>query len=347
MCFARFLRRKVIFRFKERVFLCIFVIITALLFNYTGNSFFVTASEGSREVVVCGDIVGVKIDMAGVMVLGLSSFPSEGGRAEPAADILKPGDMLLYADERELSSKEALMTAVEESEGKPVSLTLNRNGRSLSLSVTPALSADGGYKLGIWIRDSTQGLGTLTFYDKETGSFGALGHGITDVDTGKLMSVSGGEICSAKVGTVIKGKEGSPGEILGEINFDNKLGDVSENNKLGIYGNISEDFKGGKTYKVGKRSEVKTGEAYILSGISGEVKRYSVKIEGIIPFTSESSKCMTIRITDEELLGLSGGIIQGMSGSPIIQNDKIIGAVTHVFLNNPERGYGIFIENML
>ncbi|MCD7905933.1 MAG: SpoIVB peptidase [Clostridiales bacterium] len=319
-----------------------------MLINYTGNSFSVTAaSDGSREVVVCGDIIGVKIDMKGVMVLGLSSFPTEEGRAEPAADILKPGDMLLYAGNRELSTKEALMEAVEESGGEPLSLAVSRNGKSINLSVTPVLSAEGGYKLGIWIRDSTQGLGTLTFYDKETGRFGALGHGITDVDTGKLMTVSGGEICSAQIGTVVKEKKGSPGEILGEIDFDSGLGEISDNNKLGIYGSISETYKGGKVYKVGKRREVHTGEAYILSGIDGEVKKYSVKIENIIPFTSESSKCMTVRITDERLLNLSGGIIQGMSGSPIIQNDKIIGAVTHVFLNNPEKGYGIFIENML
>ncbi|MCD8158246.1 MAG: SpoIVB peptidase [Clostridiales bacterium] len=305
------------------------------------------AYEGERKVAVCGDIVGVKIDMEGVMVLGLSSFQSKEGRAEPAADILKPGDILLYADNIKLSSKERLMEAMEKSRGEPLTLTVSRNNRNISLSVTPELSEEGGYKLGIWIRDSTQGLGTLTFYDKETGRFGALGHGITDVDTGKIMSVSRGKICSAEIGTIVKGKKGSPGEILGDINFDNCLGEISENNKLGIYGNIYGGYKGGKTYKIGRKSEIHTGEAYILSGIDGTVKKYSVKIENIIPFSAESSKCMTIKITDEKLLDLSGGIIQGMSGSPIIQNDKIIGAVTHVFLNNPERGYGIFIENML
>ncbi|MCD7855289.1 MAG: SpoIVB peptidase [Clostridiales bacterium] len=334
--------------FKKRIFLFLFIIVSVLGAVYTESYFSVSAAYADRrELMVSGEVVGVKIDMDGVMVLGVGSVACSGGSKEPSAGVFKAGDYLLYANDEKIENKEGLMKAVEESSGEEIAFGVLRGGKELNINVPPCLSAEGDYKLGIWVRDSTQGLGTLTFYDPESQRIGALGHGITDVDTGKLASVSGGEICRANIGAIVKGKKGTAGEMLGDIDFNDKLGTVEENVKAGVFGTAQSNKISGKMYPVGSKNEIRIGEAEILSGVSGEVREYSAVIEGFNPFSGDSSKCMVIKITDEELISKTGGIIQGMSGSPIIQDGKIIGAVTHVFLNNPQKGYGIFIENML
>lgn len=336
MRFAVFLRKNKIF--------AVFVIMLLLAGIYTGDvkrSSDVFASEKDvKRVEVSGRIVGVKIMMDGVMVLAAEEGNISG--------VFKAGDIIMSADGKNLSSKEDLINAVKNSGGKEMSFTFKRNGSERSCVASPHIDGEGNYKLGLWVRDSTQGLGTMTFYDKDTGKFGALGHGITDVDTDKLIDVSEGEICESKVTAVVKGKSGTPGELIGDLLYYKKLGDIEENKKTGIFGKASPEISGGESLEVGKKSQVKIGEAYILSGVLGDgVKPYSINVEGINRFAGDSSKSMIIKITDKRLTRTTGGIIQGMSGSPIIQNGRLIGAVTHVFLGNPEKGYGIFIENMM
>lgn len=334
--------------FRKKAFIFLFIIVSVFAAVYTESNFLVSAaSRSGHELIVSGEVVGLKIDMEGVMVLGVGPVACQGGSSEPAAGVFKAGDLLLYAGNKRIYNKEGLMAAIEASGGKELEFSALRGGKETLIKAAPCLSAEGEYKLGIWVRDSTQGLGTLTFYDPQSGRLGALGHGITDVDTGKLIAAGGGGIYSAKVGAIVKGKKGTAGEMLGEIDFENKLGSVEENTKLGVFGSADGEGLVGRKYEVGYKNEVCIGQAQILSDVGGEIKEYDAVIESVNPFSGESSKCMVIRITDEELLNLTGGIIQGMSGSPILQNGKIVGAVTHVFLNNPEKGYGIFIENML
>lgn len=350
MNFADFFCKK---RSFKKLITVVFILISicTLGFNYTKISFEDVYADTSLnipdEVVVDGNIVGIKIDMEGIMVLGITGVDTENGIVQPVKGVLKEGDYLLSAGGIRLGEKEDLIEAVDKSKGQAIDFEIKRNGKIIRSSAAPVMGIDGIYRLGIWVRDSTQGLGTLTFYEPESGKFGALGHGITDVDTGKLMSVQEGILCRADITAIVKGKKGDPGELIGELKFDERLGNVTDNNKMGVFGEGLDGLKGDKIYKIGGRSSVKIGQAYIISGISGHPEKYTAEIDGINRMAGDSSKCMTIRITDKRLLEKTGGIIQGMSGSPIIQNDKIIGAVTHVFLNDPQRGYGIFIENML
>ena len=220
----------------------------------------------------------------------------------------------------------------------------------MKIDITPFKAVDGN-RLGVWVRDSTQGLGTVTYYDKSSRSFAALGHGIYDVDTGSLMTVREGFLTRAEVTGIKKGEKRNPGEVMGTLFKDDELGDVLKNTECGLYGEIKEygiNVLEDKTLPIGLRYEVKEGEAFILSDlIDVEKREYSINIESINRYGGRQDKSLLITITDERLLDKTGGIIQGMSGSPIIQDGKLVGAVTHVLVNDPTRGYGIFIENML
>ncbi len=343
MRFAVFLRKNKLFAF--------FVIMVMFVIIYTGDiktySGVFASEKDTKTVEVSGKIVGVRIFMDGVMVL--ASGQTEDGKSNGSSQSnFRAGDIITSADGKSINNKEDLINAVKNSGGKEMRFTFKRNGNERSCTAAPQKDAEGNYRLGLWIRDSTQGLGTLTFYDRDTGRFGALGHGITDVDTDKLINVSEGEICDAEITAVVKGKSGTPGELIGDLLYYSKLGDIRENKKTGIYGTTSEKLSQGESLEVGSKNQVRMGEAYILSEVLGDgVKAYSIKIEGINRFAGDSSKGIIIRITDKRLIDSTGGIIQGMSGSPIVQEGRLIGAVTHVFLGNPERGYGIFIENML
>ena len=212
------------------------------------------------------------------------------------------------------------------------------------------LAKDGTYKMGMWVREDTQGIGTMTYITKN-GGFGALGHGITDADTGTLMNLSGGELYHTEILDIIKGEKGAPGELEGYINMvaDNCIGMIEKNTGLGIFGTLSEDadfLKNKDFLPVGFKQEIKKGEAFIYSNIEGKTEKYAINIEEI-KMSSTDNRGMVIRVTDEKLLSLTGGIVQGMSGSPIVQDGKLIGAVTHVLVDDPTRGYGAFVENML
>jgi len=301
------------------------------------------------KVIPCGRTVGVKIETDGIMVLGLGEVESVTGEDyAPCGGKIHPGDILFKANGVELSDKETLIEVVENSTGT-VRFEGMRNEKSFTADVLPVYDGQSGKrKVGMWVRDSTQGIGTVTYIDKNTGKFAALGHGITDVDTKQIMKVKTGEIMNSSVSAVKKGEEGTPGELLGEISGGEVIGKVYENNEHGIFGICDKDFFSGEEMPIALQNEIVEGKAYILANIDGEnVEKFEVNIESVNRYNTDNSKGMVIEITDKNLISKTNGIVQGMSGSPIIQNGKLIGAVTHVFVRNPLKGYGIFIENMI
>ena len=305
-----------------------------------------------RYVTPCGTPVGVYLKSDGVMVIGTGEIINEAGNAvEPAFGILKSGDYIESVNGLELETKDDLIKAVNACNGETVHMVVRRNDNLLNVEVEPVQTTDGSYKLGAWVRDDTQGIGTMTYVTPE-GSFGALGHGISDSDTGQMVAAEGGELYETEILEIKKGENGNPGVMSGVIYYSpgTKLGEVNNNTDEGIFGIVNAEFRSqmeSDPIPVGFRQDVKKGAAVIRSSVSGEVKDYAVEIQRVDHASLQKNKGMTIKVVDEELLELTGGIVQGMSGSPIIQDGKLVGAVTHVLVNDPTRGYGIFIENML
>ncbi len=306
-----------------------------------------------REKVYAGGIpIGIYLETNGVLVVGTGAVETADGKScIPAENVVMAGDYITAANGTPLNTKEELVSCINQSEGHAVLLDIQRDGKSLQLQVTPVQTKEAEYKAGIWVRNDTQGIGTLTYVDQE-GNFGALGHGISDVDTGSLMEISDGLLYNAEVISIVKGTQGQPGELAGVIHYSDgyRIGRITENTKKGIYGTITgfpllaEHLD---LYEIGYRQEVQTGPAVIISMVDGVRKEFDIEIQELRYNVKEENKGMILKVTDEELLDLTGGIVQGMSGSPIIQNGRLIGAVTHVFVNDPTKGYGIFIENML
>lgn len=297
--------------------------------------------------------VGIMIKTNGLLVLGTGIVNgADGLNYEPALNIVKTGDYIQEINGKKIQDKESFIQKIQESCGEQVELTIVRKEEKIKVRIQPFRTVDGEYKLGIWIRDDTQGIGTLTYINKE-GEFGALGHGITDTDTGVLMNVLKGNIYKANILQIIKGEIGTPGELVGSISKKETsiYGKVFKNTNQGIFGqwNYSENMgnKDQTWFPIGYKQEVKKGKAFIQCQLEDQMELYEIEIEQIELNSNRDSKGMVIHITDPKLLNLTNGIIQGMSGSPIIQDEKIIGAVTHVFVQDSTRGYGIFIENML
>lgn len=307
------------------------------------------------SVIPGGQSVGVKLSTKGAMIVGISQVAGVDGRVyNPSLEAgIQIGDSILKLNGTPIKDSEHVASLVNSSEGKPLKLTLLRKNREYEVSVKPIKSKeDGQYKIGVWIRDSTAGVGTLTFYNPYNNTFGALGHPITDVDTGELLTISSGVIVPSKIISVQPGMRGKPGELRGLfMDTDDDLGKIEKNTMCGIYGRASQKLSQtlvGKPMPVGFQSQIKEGPAKILTTINGsDVKEYDIVIEKLTTQSKPNSKSMIIRVTDSELLQKTGGIVQGMSGSPIIQDGKLIGAVTHVFINRPDMGYGIYIEWML
>ena len=303
----------------------------------------------NEKLIPSGESVGVRIDTQGVMVLGIGSVIGDDGKEyEIAKDILKPGDMILKVNNTPIDSKETLIKCIESYDS--LNMEIKRNNIIQDVNINCIKGQDGKNKIGVWVRDSTQGIGTLTYINPKEKTFGALGHGIVDVDTKEIMEVQDGKIMKSEIVDVKKGEKGKPGELIGNIQKDEEIGKIQNNTNLGIYGKIEDDkyINEKNAIPIGLKDSVEIGEASILCNIDGtEAKEYDIEIESINKYNIDNSKSMVIKITDEKLLNKTNGIIQGMSGSPIIQNGKIIGAVTHVFVNDPSKGYGIFIENML
>ncbi len=305
-----------------------------------------------QSVKVGGSAIGIHIETNGVLVLGTTSVTGEDKMTyEPASNRLKSGDYIVEVNNCPMEEKEDLMRLLKESDGSVLKCKVRRGTEVIETAVTPVRTADGSYKIGTWIRDDTQGIGTLT-YITPNGNFGALGHGITDVDTGVLMEAKGGTVYDAEILRIIKGAPGTPGELSGVIHRseEERLGEVSKNTAQGIFGTMKENRQGGsdgELLEIGFKQEVKKGKATILCELNGSIDEYEIEIQQVDYSNRNHAKGLVIKITDEKLLELTGGIVQGMSGSPIIQNGKLIGAVTHVFVRDSTKGYGTFIENML
>lgn len=306
-------------------------------------------------IIPCGIPVGIYIETNGVMVVDIGDITTADGTVKcPASDILWPGDYIVSVNGQSVDDKEALIEAIDSSEqsaGEYVNIGLYRNGRYIEVRLEPVRDENGRLKIGTWVRDDCQGLGTLTYIDKN-GRFGALGHGISDIDTGKLVNSEGGRLYCARIWSIVKGKAGTPGEVVGSINYspDYFLGFIESNSDIGIYGVCDENiyqYIDSYALPVVYKQSVQKGMAYIRSFIDGTVRDYAIYITDIDMSNGNINKGISFTVTDEALLESTGGIIQGMSGSPIIQNGGVIGAVTHVLVNDPAKGYGIFIEDML
>ncbi len=305
-----------------------------------------------RTLIPAGIPIGIYVKTKGVLVIATGEFEGpEGQMNAPAARLLKEGDYILKANGEEVTGKAEFMQRIADSEGKQMLLTIQRDGQQFDVSLQPEQNQNGEYKLGIWIRDNAQGVGTLTWLDEDN-SFGALGHGINDVDTAELMDLESGSLYQTQIVAIRRGENGAPGELTGVIDYgeSNRIGTIEANTEEGIYGSLDEEATDGiisSAIPVGLKQEVAEGEAEILCSVGGEPELYTIEITGIHLDHDNVNRGLEITVTDERLLALTGGIVQGMSGAPIIQDGKLIGAVTHVLVNDPTKGYGIFIENML
>ena len=307
--------------------------------------------EDEKSVYVSGNTVGIYMETEGVLVIDTGEILSEKGTKEsPSENRAKPGDYIVAFNCQTVSTKKELMADLRETDGQKITLEVMRNGEKVPLTIEPVKDATGNYRLGIWVRDNTQGIGTLTYVDEE-GRFGALGHGISDVDTGSLLHIASGSLYQAEILGIQKGISGSPGELSGLIRYETtkKAGFIKKNSEKGIYGQFtgSSDKFNLKKMQVAYKQELETGPASVLCCVEGEVKEYDAEITKIDMNHEDSNKSFVIEITDPALLEATGGIIQGMSGSPVIQNGKFAGAVTHVFVQDAAGGYGIFAETML
>ena len=308
--------------------------------------------EESRVLVPGGQAIGVALHTSGVLVVGTSDLA--GGAANPAQEAgLQPGDVIRSLGGQEVESAQHLTQLVNGHGGETVEMVVQRTGKEVRMRIAPVRDAlDGQYRLGVWVRDSTAGVGTLSFYDPESGAFGALGHAITDVDTGESLTVRDGDIMHADIVDVLKGQRGEPGELKGSFLKEGEtFGSILLNNAFGIYGQSDEALVNPlypQGLPVGSRHSVHEGKASILSTVEGDtVREYEVEITRCVQQGSPAQKGMILRVTDPELLERTGGIVQGMSGSPILQDGHIVGAVTHVYVNDPTQGYGMYIEWML
>ncbi|HNW05042.1 MAG TPA: SpoIVB peptidase [Oscillospiraceae bacterium] len=301
------------------------------------------------EVWVCGTPLGIKLFTEGVLVVGMERLQSTAGAICPASSAgLKTGDVICRVNGTAVATNEDIAKLIQNSGGNALSLSIRRGEETVEISLTPAQMKDGtGYKGGFWVRDSSAGIGTLTFYDEESGSFAGLGHAVCDVDTGDVLPLLSGEIVGASVTGVVRGVSGNPGELKGVFLSLDPLGILKQNCESGIYGTMDAVPEGSFSMVIAPKQEVREGPAEILTTVDGaEAARYNINIERINYSDGNPTKNMVIRVTDEALLQKTGGIVQGMSGSPILQDGRLVGAVTHVFVNDSAKGYAIFAENM-
>ena len=309
------------------------------------------AVQVGDQVIPLGRAVGIKLFSDGVLVVGLSSLDTPEGPASPGKTSgLKAGDVITHMDGSEVDTIEEVQDHLAQHPGEKVTLQVQRGEESLQLAAQAVKTTAGAYQLGVWLRDSMAGIGTMTFYDPSSGVFAALGHGINDTDTAKLMPLETGSIMGAVVSDVKKGAAGAPGELHGDFDLTADLGTLYANTEQGIFGYLEDGAltQGLTPVEVAARDEIQTGTATILSNIAGDtVEEYEVEITHLYPESEGESRNLMLQVTDPRLLEATGGIVQGMSGSPILQNGKLVGAVTHVLVNDPTRGYGILAENMV
>ena len=307
------------------------------------------------KVVPVGKVIGLKMYTNGVLVVGTSEIEDKNkliNKPYENSDI-KPGDTIIKINEEIVESIDSLKQIVSNSNGKELKITILRNGHVLNTNITPVETQEKKYQLGLWVKDAATGVGTITFYEPESNYFGVLGHGITDYDTSRLINIDSGELVTAKIISLIKGEENNPGEIKGTIINSQTIGEVKKNTEFGVYGILNNltalNIDISKAIEVASREEIEEGEAKILCSVNSSniTKEYKIKIEKIYLENNYNNKSMLIKIIDEELLKETGGIIRGLSGAPIIQNGKFVGAVTNVLVSDPEIGYGIFADMMI
>ena len=307
------------------------------------------------KIIPGGQSVGVRLNTDGVLIVGTADITDDNFKTHNLASIsgIRIGDTLAKINDIKIQNASHVSEIVRASNGAKLSLSIKRNKKEFVIDVNPIKSEqDGEYRLGLWVRDKTAGVGTLSFIHPDSEKFGALGHAITDVDTGILLSIKNGEIVRSRVVSIEQGKRGTPGEIKGVFyETHNPIGKIEKNTLLGVYGELFPDVEGidkQDPMPIAYQHEIKEGKAFILTTLdSNRVEKFDIEITKINLQTKPDSKSMIIKITDKRLLEKTGGIIQGMSGSPIIQDDKIIGVVTHVLVNDPTKGYGVFIEWMV
>lgn len=306
--------------------------------------------EEKQYLTPSGIPVGIYLETDGILAIGTGSVVDQNGESkEPAHHIIQSGDYILAVNQEKVSTKQDLIDKINLHGKEEIILDVRRKEEIIQLSMKAVMTGDEEYKLGIWVRDNTQGIGTLTFVDQE-GDFGALGHGINDVDTSELMTLKTGKLYNAQIVDIVKGEKGSPGELSGIIQYsdDNIIGEVKSNTKNGIYGTMKDGvIQSNVPMEICYKQDVKLGPATILSPVTGSIEEYEVEIKEVHLNDNEANKGIVLEVTDPKLLELTGGIVQGMSGSPIIQDGKLVGAVTHVFIQDSTSGFGIFIENMI
>lgn len=305
-----------------------------------------------KRVIPGGIPIGIYLETDGVFVVGTQEIEgSDGLNYEPAYQVVQSGDYILAINGKKIHDKDELIACVQANRTDVMILKLLRHFEVIQVRLNAVLTKEQDYKLGIWVKDDIQGIGTLTYLTEDM-RFGALGHGITDTDTGALLKACGGSLYDTNILEIVKGERGTPGEISGMITYSDRhvRGQISSNTSAGIFGTANAKLCSEvpeETVEVAFRQEITQGPAYIRSSVSGELKDYRIQIQEIRLNEDDVNKGMIFQVTDKELLELTGGVIQGMSGSPILQNGKLIGAVTHVFVNDPTKGYGIFAETMV
>lgn len=323
--------------------------ISVSLFNLFNVKEVNVSTVKNTKVVPLGNIIGIKLYSNGVLVIGMTEV--EGKKPYENTGI-KEGDLITTVDNVTVTTTEELIKCVNNSQGKLVKIKYIREGTEYVTDIEPVKTKEDKYKIGLWVRDGACGIGTATYYDPGTGKIATLGHGIVDRDTDKLITIESGKLLTSAITKIKKGEKGNPGEIKGIINDNQTIGSINLNTDFGIYGNLKEintlGIDKNNSLEIALKNEIKTGEATILLALEDEIrKEYKIEIKKIYKNNTEDNKSMLIEITDEKLIEKTGGIIQGMSGAPIIQNGKFIGAITHVLVNNPLQGYAVFGEIMI
>lgn len=305
-----------------------------------------------EELVPSGMPIGIYVETDGVLVIGTGSVSgTDGVSREPAASLVKSGDYICSVNGEEIETKEQLTEKVNRYGADKIDLGIRRNEEMIDVFVTPVLSEEGGYKLGIWVRDDLAGIGTMTYLTDDL-SYAALGHGVNDADTSSLLEMKEGSLYQTDIVDIVKGEHGTPGELTGVINYRKEycLGSINSNSEVGITGKLDQvpvQLSEVKSVPVGLKQEIEMGKANIICDLDGHRESYEIEISEVNYSETKDKREIVFEVTDPKLLDVTGGIVQGMSGAPILQNGKIIGAVTHVYINEPTKGYGIFIEEML
>lgn len=305
-----------------------------------------------REYVnISGQPIGIYVKTKGILVVHTDKVETKQGETEPVKNQILAGDYIVQIDGEDIDKKEELVSKIQNSNGSKLEVVLDRDGQKITQWVQPVQNTDGKQMLGIWVRDDMAGIGTMTYVDQK-GEFGALGHPISDLDCKKMVVLEEGSIYLTDIVGMVKGEKDSPGELTGIIDYNekNKTGELKANKEQGIFGNINDHGK--ECYcrdllPIAFKQEITTGDACIWSTFDGTLQKYQIQIDKVLYYSLEKNKGIMFHVTDEKLLEKTGGILQGMSGSPIVQNGKVVGAVTHVFVDDPTKGYGIFIEEMV